>query len=134
MTTIYHSSCITERALWCRKCTSRIVYFTLAIRLIKYMSSWPFMNNRSFRKGVPELRGMALICLSAIDQKIVYWSSPWARIFNILDVYYLLPPLLSLLANIHSKLAYDVPDTEDVGLPTVCDAGQHYSYQNPLSS
>ena len=30
----------------------------------------------------------------------------------------LLPPLLPVLANIHSILAYDVPDTEDVGLPT----------------
>ena len=30
----------------------------------------------------------------------------------------LLPPPLPVLANIHSILAYDVPDTEDVGLPT----------------
>ena len=30
----------------------------------------------------------------------------------------LLPPPTPVLANIHSILAYDVPDTEDVGLPT----------------
>ena len=30
----------------------------------------------------------------------------------------LLPPPSPVLANIHSILAYDVPDTEDVGLPT----------------
>ena len=30
----------------------------------------------------------------------------------------LLPPPSPVLANIHSILAYDVPDTEDVSLPT----------------
>ena len=30
----------------------------------------------------------------------------------------LLPPPSPVLANIHSILAYDAPDTEDVGLPT----------------
>ena len=30
----------------------------------------------------------------------------------------LLPPPTPVLANIHSILAYDVPDTEDVGIPT----------------
>ena len=30
----------------------------------------------------------------------------------------LLPPPSPVLANIHSILAYDVPRTEDVGLPT----------------
>ena len=30
----------------------------------------------------------------------------------------LLPPSSQVLANMHSILAYDVPDTEDVGLPT----------------
>ena len=30
----------------------------------------------------------------------------------------LLPPLSPVLANIYSIVTYDVPDTEDVGLPT----------------
>ena len=36
----------------------------------------------------------------------------------------LLPPPLPVLANIHSILAYDVPDTEDVGpaLPPIADS------------
>ena len=40
------------------------------------------------RKGVPELRGPGLVCLSAIDKKSVYWSSSWARSLKDFDVYY----------------------------------------------
>ena len=69
------------------------------------------------RKGVPELRGPALVCLSAIEQKSVYWSSSWARILNVYDVYYshhhrrCWPTFIQYLSK------YVVPDTEDVGLP-----------------
>ena len=38
------------------------------------------------RRGVPELWGSALVCLSAIDKKSVHWSSSWARILNVQDV------------------------------------------------
>ena len=63
----------------------------------------------------------------------MYWSSSWARILNVHDIikektketkeniYFRrvsLPPPSLVLANIHSILAYDVPSTEDVGLPT----------------
>ena len=38
-------------------------------------------------KGVPELRGPALDCLSAIYKKSVYyWSSSWATIPNVQDI------------------------------------------------
>ena len=37
-------------------------------------------------KGVPDVRGPALVCLSAIDKKSVYWSSSWARILNVQDI------------------------------------------------
>ena len=60
------------------------------------------------RKGVPELRGPALTCLTAIDKHLCIGLL--RRV--------LLPPPSPVLANIHSILAYDVPDTEDViGLP-----------------
>ena len=64
-------------------------------------------------KGVPELRGPALICLSAKDKKTVYWSSSWASILNVF-----LPPPSRELARIHSIFAYDVSRREDVGLPS----------------
>ena len=38
------------------------------------------------RKGVTELRGPALVCLSAIDKKSVYGSSSWVRILNVQDL------------------------------------------------
>ena len=38
------------------------------------------------REGIPELRDPALVCLSAIDKKAVYWSSSWARILNVQDI------------------------------------------------
>ena len=121
-------------------------------------------------KGVSELRGPALVCLRAID-KNQFIGLPQARILNVQDIikekprrqvqiYFqpvLLPPPSPVLANIHSILAYDVPGTEDVGLPTKFGfnvgpallpiAGsmpvnrlprwpldQHYSNQNSLSS
>ena len=60
-----------------------------------HVLSPPFMSYK---------RGPALVCLSAIDNQCIC-----------------LPKCLwraSVLANIHSILAYDVPDTEDVGLTT----------------
>ena len=45
------------------------------------------------RKGVPELRGPALVCLTAIEKNgliflniTVYWSSSRARILNVQDI------------------------------------------------
>ena len=69
------------------------------------------------RKGVPELRGPALVCLSATDKKIsvlVFLMGQNPKCLRRV----LLPPPSAVLANIHSILAYDVPDTEDVGLPS----------------
>ena len=50
--------------------------------------SCPNIGNKinKTRKGVPELRRPALVCLSAIDKKSVYWSSSWARILNVQDI------------------------------------------------
>ena len=60
----------------------------------------------------------------------MYWSSSWTRILNVpfrkeprrqIQIYLrhvFFPPPSPVLANIHSILAYDVPRTEDVGLPT----------------
>ena len=52
------------------------------------------MNLLEIRTGVPELRGPAVVCLSAIDKNsaycflniIVYWSSSWAGILNVQDI------------------------------------------------
>ena len=83
------------------------------------------------RKVVPELRGPALVCLSVMDKKSVYWSSSWARILNVEGRIRkrtketssnisspCIPPTTIMLANIHSILDYDVPRTDDVVLPT----------------
>ena len=89
-------------------------------------------NTTETRKGVPGLQGPDLLCLSAIDKKTVYWSSSLARILHIQNIIrreprrqvqiYLWRVFLSspslVLANINSILAFDVPGTEDVGLPT----------------
>ena len=40
----------------------------------------------SNRKGVPKLRDPALVCMSTIDKKSVYWSSSWSRILNVQDI------------------------------------------------
>ena len=62
----------------------------------------------------------------------MYRSPSWAGILNVQDIIkertketspnisstVFLPPPSPVLANIHSILAYDVPRTEDVGLPT----------------
>ena len=69
------------------------------------------------RKGVPELRGPALVCLSATDKKISVLVILMGQNPKCLRRV-LLPPPLAVLANIHSILAYDVPDTEDVGIPS----------------
>ena len=50
----------------------------------------------------------------------------------------IIPPPSSVLANIHLILAYDVPDTEDVGLPTkfqfnVGPALQHIAGSMPVN-
>ena len=82
-------------------------------------------KNRT-KKGVPEIEGPALVCLSAIEKnQCIKWSSSWARILNVQDIIkekYLrrifLPPLSPVLATIHSILASDEPGTEDVGLLT----------------
>ena len=98
------------------------------------------------RKGVPELRSPALVCLSAIDKKSVYWSSLLARILNVQDLIkdrtketsstYLrcvfLPPSSPVLANIHFLLAYDVPRAEDVGLLTKFRLNVGSAFHSPL--
>ena len=84
--------------------------------------------------------------MHAIDKKSVYWSSSWARILNVQDIIEESTKETSsnisstcipfttiagagqhafntclpspVLANIYSIPAYDVPRTEDVGLPT----------------
>ena len=60
----------------------------------------------------------------------MYWTFSWARILNVQDIIkertketnsnivYSFHHHRLVLANIHSILAYDVPGTEDVGLPT----------------
>ena len=84
------------------------------------------------RIGVPVLRGPALVCLSAIDKKSVYWSSSWARILNVQDI--IEERTEETSSNISStcipsttiagagqqlsNIAYDVSRAEDVGLPT----------------
>ena len=87
----------------------------------------PSKINNNTVKRVPELRSPALVCFSVIDKKSVYCPSSWARILNDqeprrqVQIYLrrlFLPPPSPVLANIHSILAYDVPGTEDVGLPT----------------
>ena len=86
------------------------------------------------RKGVLELWGPALVCLSDMDKKSVYWSSSWARILNVQDIIkertketssdiispYVPPTTIAVMANIHSILAYydDLSRTEELGLPT----------------
>ena len=65
-------------------------------------------------KGVPELRGPSLVRLSAINRKsVVFLMGQNPKCLRRV----LLPPPSPVLASIHSILAYDVPDTEDVGLP-----------------
>ena len=64
--------------------------------LIIFLNQQQLMLRRSFRvtlaklkktrKGVPELRGPASVCLSAIDKKSVYWSLSWARILYVQDI------------------------------------------------
>ena len=66
------------------------------------------------RKGVPELRGPASVWV-LYRQKL---SKEPGRQVQIYLRRVFLPPPSPVLANIHSILAYDVPGTEDVGLPT----------------
>ena len=68
------------------------------------------------RKAVPELRGPALVCFSAVDKYIsvlVFLMGQNPKCLRRV----LLPPPSLVLANIHSILAYDVLDKVDVGLP-----------------
>ena len=69
---------------------------------------------KNSRKRVPELRGPALVCLSAIDEKSVYWSSLWARILNVQDI--INERTKETSSNISSTC---IPST------TIAGAGQH---------
>ena len=79
--------------------TSVLIYLLLSFYYKDTESSdyrlryWKANTNRVeidlTRKEVPELGGSALVFrVSAIDKKSVYWSSSWARILNVFDVYY----------------------------------------------
>ena len=68
------------------------------------------------RKGVPKLRGPALVCWSAIDKKSVYWSSSWARILNVQDI--IKERTNETSSNISSTC---IPST------SIASAGQHLS-------
>ena len=68
------------------------------------------------RKGVPERRGPALVCLSDIDKKTVYWSFSWARILNVQDI------IKEITKETRSNISSTcIPST------TIAGAGQHSS-------
>ena len=68
-----------------------------------------FRNWRSSRT-----QGPALVCLSAIDKKSVYWTTSWARILNVQDI--IKKRTKETSSNISSTC---IPST------TVAGAGQH---------
>ena len=88
--------------------------------------------NKELEKEFSNSEDPALVCVSAIDKKSVYWFPSWIRILNIQEKFkertkktssnissrVFLPPQSPVLANIYSILGYDVPGTEDVGLST----------------
>ena len=72
-------------------------------------------HNSLTRKGVPKLREPALVCLSAIDKKSVYWSHSWARILTVQNI--IKERTKETSSNISSTC---IPST------TIAGAGQHW--------